>query len=103
MARRRVEVEIILLNVLAVVPLAVGEAEEPFLQDGVLPVPQGERETEVLPVIGYAAQPVFAPPVGPGARLVVGEIVPGVPRFAVIFPHRAPLPLGKARAPLLPG
>ena len=55
--RRAVEVEVVLLHVLAVVPLAVGQAEEPLLEDRVLPVPQGQREAEALLVVGDAGRP----------------------------------------------
>jgi len=41
MRGRRVEIEIVLLDVLAVVALAVGELKKPFLNDGISPVPQG--------------------------------------------------------------
>ena len=43
MGRRRVEVVVALLDVLAVVPFAVGQAEQPFLQDRVAPVPQRQQ------------------------------------------------------------
>ena len=43
--RRRVEVEVVLLDVLAVIALAVGQPEGAFLEDRVLSVPQRERET----------------------------------------------------------
>ena len=62
--RRAIEVEVVLLDVLAVVPLAVGQSEEPLLEDRILPVPQGQREAEALFVIGDAGQAVFAPAVG---------------------------------------
>ena len=52
MRRRRVEVEVIFLHVLAVVPLAVREAEQTLLEDGILTVPQGQRKAELLLVIG---------------------------------------------------
>ena len=78
MGRRRVEVEVVLLHILAVVAFAVGQSEEPLLEDGVLPVPQGQAETEVLLVIGNAGDAVLAPPVGARAGLVVGEEIPGV-------------------------
>ena len=42
--RRRVEVEVVLLDVLAVVPLAVGQAEQALLEDRVLAVPQREAK-----------------------------------------------------------
>ena len=46
MGRGAVEVEVILLDVLSVVPLAVGQAEEALLQDRVGPVPEGEPEAQ---------------------------------------------------------
>ena len=71
MGRRAVEVEVVLLDILAVVAFAVGQAEEPFLQDGVLAVPQRQGEAEALLVVGDAGQAVLAPAVGAGAGLVV--------------------------------
>jgi len=43
---RAVEVEVVLFHILAVVPFAVGQSEEPLFEDGVLPVPQGQAEAE---------------------------------------------------------
>ena len=101
--RRGVEVEVVLLHVLAVVALAVGQAEEPLLQDGVLAVPQGHAEAEQLPVVRDAREPVLTPPVGPRAGLVVAEVIPGVSGLAVVLAHRAPLALAEVGSPLLPG
>ena len=78
--RRAVEVEVVLLHVLAVVAFAVGQPEEPLLEDRILAVPQGQREAEALLVVGDAGEAVFAPAVGARAGLVVGEVVPGVAR-----------------------
>jgi hypothetical protein len=48
---RGVEVVIQLLDVLAVVALRVGQAEEPLLEDGILAVPQRDGEAKTaLPV-----------------------------------------------------
>jgi hypothetical protein len=63
MSPRAVEVEVILLDVLAVVPFAVVDAEQPLLQDGVLAVPQGQCEAELLEVVGDCSQTVLAPAV----------------------------------------
>src|SRR5262249_14427227 len=71
----------VLFDVLAVVALAAGEAEE------------------ALAVVGEAEQAVLAPAVGPRPGVVVGE---GVPRLAVgriVFPNGAPLALRGGRAP----
>jgi hypothetical protein len=100
---RAVEVEVVLLDVLAVVALAVGEPEEALLEDGVLAVPQRERETEPLLVVGDPSQAVFTPAIRPRSGMIVGEEVPGVSVLAVILAHGSPLPLAQVRAPLLPG
>jgi hypothetical protein len=63
MRGRAVEVVVILLDVLAVIALGVREAEEAFLEDRVLLVPEREREAEELAVVGYAGDPVLAPEV----------------------------------------
>ena len=101
--RRAVEVEVVLLHVLAVVALAVGEPEEPLLEDRILAVPQGQREAEALFVIGNAGDAVLAPAVGARAGLIVGEEVPGVAVLAVVLAHGAPLPFAQVGPPLLPG
>ena len=102
-ARDRVEVPPVLLDVLAVVALAVRKAEEALFQDGVALVPEGEGEAEALLVVGDPAQAVFAPAIGPRAGLVMGEVVPGVSVRAVVLADRPPLPLAEVGAPLLPG
>src|SRR5687767_4690223 len=80
-----VEVVVILLDVLAVVPFAVGEAEEALLEDRVVSVPERKCEAELLPVVGDAGEAVLAAAVGTRAGLVVGEVVPGVAGFAVVL------------------
>ena len=61
--RSAVEVEVVLLHVFAVVALAVGQAEEALLEDRVLPVPERDREAELLLVVGDA-RPARLPPSG---------------------------------------
>jgi hypothetical protein len=102
MGRRAVEIEVVLLHVLAVVALAVGQPEETLLENGVLAVPQGQREAQVLFVVGNAGDAVFAPAVGPRSRLIVGEEVPGVAVLAVILAHGTPLALAQVGSPFLP-
>ena len=73
---RGVDVEVVLLHVLAVVALAVREAEQPLLQNRVAPVPQREREAEELPVVGDSREAILAPAIRSRARLIVAERVP---------------------------
>jgi len=85
------------------VPLAVGEPEQPLLEDGVALVPQRQGEAEELLAIADPSKSVLSPSVGPRARLVMGEIVPGVAVLAVVLTDRAPLTLAEVRPPFLPG
>ena len=100
---RAVDVEVVLLDVLAVVRLTVGEPEQALLQDGIPLVPQRQRQAQPLLVVREAREPVLAPPVGARAGLVMGEVVPGVAVVAVVLADRAPLPLAEVGSPLLPG
>ena len=93
MGRRRVEVVVVLLDVLAVVALAAGQPEQPLLQDRVGAVPEGEGEAEPLLLVGDAQETVFAPAVGAGAGVVVREGIPGRAEFGVVLADGAPLPL----------
>ena len=101
--RRGVEVVVQLLHVLAVVALAVGQAEEPLLQNRIAAVPQRQRQAEPLLVVADAGDAVLAPAIGPAAGVVVREVIPGVAVGAVILAHRAPLALAEVRPPLPPG
>ena len=103
MGRRRVEIEVVLFDVLAVVGFAVRQSEETLLEDRVPAVPQGEGETDPLLVVGEARQSVFPPAIGARARMIVSEEVPGVAVVAVVFANGAPLALAQIRTPLLPG
>src|SRR2546430_14179411 len=56
---RGVEVEPVLLGVLAVVALGPGQAEDAFLEDRVAAVPEREGETERLAIVAYAGEAVL--------------------------------------------
>ena len=62
--RRAVDVEVVLLHILAVVTFAVGQPEYTFLQNRVALVPQGESKTQPLLFIADSAHAVLAPAVG---------------------------------------
>jgi hypothetical protein len=47
-----------------VIALVRVQAEEPLLEDRVFAVPEGERETEPLLVVGNTGDAVLAPAVG---------------------------------------
>src|SRR5215467_15438762 len=100
--RGGVEVEVVLLHILPMVPLAPAEAEQPLLKDVVVPVPQGEGEAEPLVIVTDAADPVLTPAIGTGAGMIVREILPGGPGGAVVFAHGSPLTLGQIWPPASP-
>jgi len=69
-----VEVEVSLLDTLAVVTLGVRETKKTFFQEGVLLVP--EREGNVLQAMGiaYTGDAVLSPSVCARSGVVVGEV-----------------------------
>ena len=82
--------------------LRAGQPERPLLEDRVTPVPKGQREAQPLLDVTKAGEPVLAPAVRARARVVVRQIVPGVPVGAVVFADCAPLPFAEVRAPQIP-
>ena len=97
--REVVDVEVVLLDVLAVVALGVRQAEQPLLEDRVAPVPQREREAQPLLVVADPGDAVLAPAVGARPGLVVGEVRPRVAVVAVVLADRAPLALAEVGPP----
>src|SRR3989441_1191898 len=97
--RRGVEVEVIVLDVLAVVPLRAGEAENPLLENRVLLVPEREREAEPLVIVRDPEEAVLSPAIGAGPRVVMREVVPRRPVGGVVLTDRAPLALRQVGSP----
>ena len=92
----------VLLDVLAVIPLLVGQPEESFLQNRILAIPQGEREIQETESIADSTDSVLTPAVGTLVRLIERKRRPRVSVLGVVFAHRAPLPSRQIRAPLTP-
>ena len=99
MRGRAVQVEVVLLDVLTVVPLGPGQAEHPLLQDRVSAVPKRGGEAQVLVDVADAAQAVLVPAVRPRAGVVVGEVSPRLAAGAVVLAHGAPCALREVRPP----
>src|SRR4030095_4435108 len=102
MGGRRVEVEVVLLHVLAVIALVAVETEEAFLQDRVAAVPEGQREAEPPVVIADPGDAVLAPPVRARPRVVVREGLPDRAVGAVVLADGSPLTRGQVRTPSFP-
>ena len=101
-SRRAIQVEPVLLDVLAVVALAVVQAEHPLLEDRIGAIPQRQRQAQPLTLVTDPGDPVLTPPVSTRPRLLVREVVPSVSTLTVVLAHRRPLPLAQIRAPRLP-
>src|SRR6516225_6557418 len=53
-------------------------------------------------VVGDAGQTIFSPSIRPRTRLIVAEVIPRIPRLAVVLAHGAPLALRKIWSPFPP-
>src|SRR6266700_5035797 len=92
MGRGVVGKEVVFLHIFPVVALRVRQSEEPFLQNRVGFVPQGQGKTELLLIVANPQQAVFAPPVCVRTGLVMREEIPGCPAGRIILAHSPPLP-----------
>src|SRR5581483_2787122 len=97
-----IEIVIILFDVLAVIALRPGNAEEPLLQDGIAPVPERESDAKPLMVVADAHDSVLGPAVRSRTRIIMGEISPGIAVSAVILARVSPGTLGKIGSPSFP-
>src|SRR5713101_2603159 len=102
MGRCGIQIEVVLLDVLAMVALGTGEAEVALLEDRVAAVPERQREAEALMVVRDAQDAVLAPAIGARARVVVRKIVPGRAVGGVVLSHRPPLAVGEIGRPSQP-
>src|SRR6516165_6260882 len=84
------------------VAFAVGQPEQPLLQDRVLAVPKRDGKAQPLVVIAEARKAILSPMVSTRSGLIMGEVVPGITIFAVVLADRAPLALAEVWTPLLP-
>src|SRR5262249_59382948 len=82
--------------------LAVGQAEEPLLEDGIASVPERQGKAQTLMAVADTGNTVLVPPIGARPCLVMRKIFPGFSGGAVIFAHRAPCALAQIRPPTLP-
>ena len=96
--RHVIEVEIVFLDVLAVIAFVSGEPEKPLLDYRIFAVPYRQRETQMLVDVGDAGDSVFAPTIRARSCVVVREILPRGAVATVVFANRSPLTLAKIRS-----
>src|SRR5262249_49739765 len=97
--RRVIQVEVVLLDVFAVIALAAGQAEHPLLEEWISAVPQCQGKTQVLMPVAYAGQAVLVPAVGAGAGGVVRKRPPGIAARRVVLAYGPPGALADVRPP----
>src|SRR6266480_2362764 len=102
MGRGVVEKEGVFLHIFPMGALRVRQSEEPFLQNRVGFVPQGQGKTELLLIVANPQQAVFAPPVCVRTGLVMREEIPGCPAGRIILAHSPPLPFAEVGSPAVP-
>src|SRR5215469_1253094 len=100
--RSGIQIEIAFLDIFAVIALVAGEAEQAFLEDGVLAIPHGEGKADQLMAIADATDAVFSPAIGPCVGLIEGKGFPRRAVGAVVLADRTPLAFGKVGSPAFP-
>src|SRR5262249_16598607 len=91
-----------LLDVLAMVPFAVGESEESLFENRIAAVPECERQAQAALIVSPSGNPIFTPSIGAQVCVLEREVPPAIAVGAVVFSYRSPLPLRKMRAPEAP-
>src|SRR5215470_9227408 len=84
------------------ISLVTRETKKAFFQDGIMTIPESQRETNHLMTIADAGDSVLAPTISPRTGMVVGKKLPRTAARAVILAHCAPLALRKIWPPALP-
>src|SRR5258708_12154243 len=98
----RIQVVIELLHVFAMICLIVGKAEETFLQNRVMAIPQSNRQTKALLIVTDASDPVLAPAIRSTARMIVTEVFPRGAAARIVFSYCSPLPFTEIGPPASP-
>ena len=102
MARNRVQVPPVVLDVLAVIALRPGQPERPLLQDRIPAVPQRQAQAQPLLHIAEPGQAILAPPVSARPGVIMRQVIPRLAIRAVVLAHRPPLSLADIRPPPVP-
>src|SRR5262245_29797253 len=102
MGRRRIEVEVTFLLILAVIAFIAGKPKDTFFQHRIASVPQRHSKTDQLMAIADAGEAVLVPAIGTRSGMVMRERVPGGPVSAIVLTDRHPGPLAQIGAPTLP-
>ena len=97
-----VEIEILLLDIFAVVALVTAEAEEALLEDRVAGVPEAESEADALVAVADAGEAVLVPAVGADCGVLEREVIPSLALRRVVFAYGTPSAFGEIGSPAVP-
>merc|ERR1711939_582574 len=100
--RSVINVEMRLLDALAMIPLRIRKAKKTFLQEVIFLVPEGKSNILQAMGIGDTSNAILSPAKCPRSSMFMGEMTPGITISAVILTNCCPLSLGHVRTPLLP-
>src|SRR5262249_2313613 len=84
------------------IALASGKAEQPFLQDRIMAIPDSKGKAHRLVAVTNSREAVFSPAISAGTRVIMRKVVPSGTSRTVVFPDRSPLTLADIRTPPLP-
>jgi hypothetical protein len=64
MRRGTVEIEVVILHILAVIALAAGQTESSLFEYRVFAIPECQRKAKILMPVGNPGQSIFIPSIG---------------------------------------
>ena len=94
MRRGCIQIEVALLHIFAVVPLAVRESKEAFFENGIFAVPESRGKSEAAFPVAKAEKAILTPAVCAAARVIVRKVFPTSSVWGVILAHGGPLAFG---------
>ena len=81
----RVEIPVEFFDVLAMITLMSSDAKKALLEDAILPVPQRERQTHALAIIGDPGNTVFSPSISSRTCMLVGKVIPSIAVVRIVL------------------
>jgi hypothetical protein len=102
MARQRIDVEVALFDVFAVIAFVRHDAEVAFFEDGIALVPEGHRPAEDLIAVAEAGDAILAPAIRARTGVIVREERPRISICTVVLAHGAPGAIGEIGPPVPP-
>lgn len=102
MGRGRIEVEVTLLRIFAVITFIAGKPKDSFLQYRVAPVPQSHGEADQLMTIADTTKTVLIPAIGTRPRMIMGKRFPCRAVRTVVLSHSSPSPFAQIGPPTFP-